>query len=519
MPLVPMTLDSTTAIKMNMGGSMFQERMLMGRSDVWHEIKVLRGTLYDKETVLKSILTAIEPADMIPVKYQANGEDTVFLARNCAHALDKLCKTNLIIKIPDGDPLHLVVTLGFASVHDLKINMQPLLRTALEGRYNAKKRSLNLEQFRRDPEMSKTIYSPLSQPKVFNYVLKLAKTSIGPVEHLNLQKNELYSLTAMNGLNLTTIKHLDLRHNNLMNMDVLTPLKGMPISKLWLDGNPLCENYSKPQRYIDSALKYCPSLAQLDGVLVGTPEVLRTYTSYFKNESREELAIKFVHHFFNLYDHSDRLTLRGLYYKNAFYSMSFGIPHAVAHKRKLTQFTASRNLMKNVDATKKRQHLYYGQDNILASLKRLPKSYHDKNSFVLDVLYDDGKCLTINVSGLFKNAFGTSQVLWFSRTFIVQASDNCEYNVVNDQYYVDATMEEIPASSIDSQIPYDELPTNASCFSTREKQEMLDKLAEVTTLNEEWCNTYLEESKWDLRKAITNFMKDYSSSSIPASAF
>ncbi|XP_017890416.1 nuclear RNA export factor 1-like, partial [Ceratina calcarata] len=497
----------------------FQERTLMGRSDVWHKIKVVRGTQYDKETVLKSILAAIEPADMIPVQYQASGEDTIFLARNCAHALDKLCKTSLIIKNPDGDPLLLIITLGFASVHDIKINMQPLLRTALEARYNATKKSLNLEQFRRDPEMSKTIYSPLSQPKVFSYVLKLAKSSIGTVEHLNLQKNELYSLTAMNGLNLS-IKYLDLRHNNLMNMDVLSPLKGTHITKLWLDGNPLCENYCKPQRYIDSALKYCPNLAELDGVHIGTSELMRSYTNYFKDESREELVTKFVHHFFNLYDHNDRASLRGLYHPNAFYSMSFGIAHALAHKRKLTQFTASRNLMKNVDATKKRQHLYYGQDNVLASLKRLPKSYHDKNSFVLDLLYDDGKCLTINVSGIFKNSFNTSQILWFSRTFIIQASpNNCEYNILNDQYYVDATMEEIPASSIDSQIPYDELPTIASCFSKFEKQEMLEKLAEVTTLNDDWCRTYLEESKWDLRKAITNFMKDYSSSSIPSNAF
>lgn len=517
LPIVPMQLDSSIAIKISMGGSMFQERTLMGRSDVWHKIKIVKGTQYDKETVLKAILNAIEPAELIPVKYQANGEDTFFLARNCAHALDKLCKTNLIIKNPEGGPLILIITLGFTSIHDLKINLQPLLLTALTKKYDPNKRTLDLEQFHKDPDMSKTVYCPLSQQRTFNHVLKLTKTAIATVEYLNLQKNELFNLTPIETSSLTSIKYLDLRYNNLIAMDTLTPLKNLCIVKLWLDGNPLCENYSSSKQYIESAIRYCPNLIQLDGVYIRTFGLPLTYINYFKNESREELVFKFVNHFFNLYDQSDRMVLKGLYYKNAFYSMSFGIPSSIAHKRHLVQFTASRNLLKNVDLNKKRQYLYYGQDNVLTGLKRLPRSQHDKSSFVCDLMFDDGKCLVISVSGLFKTINNSSQVLLFNRTFIIQAGLDHEYNIINDQYYVDSTSEEISPSSIETKASYDEIVP--SCFSVNEKKELFNKFSEVTTLNNDWCNTYLEESKWNIRKAISNFMKDYKSSGVPVDAF
>ncbi|XP_076652147.1 nuclear RNA export factor 1 [Halictus rubicundus] len=517
LPIVPMQLDSSIAIKISRGGSMFQERTLMGRSDVWHSVRILKGTQYDKETVLKAILNAIEPAELVPVRYQAVGEDTYFLARNCAHALEKLCNTNLIIKNPEGDPLILIVTLGFASIHELKINLQPLLLAALAKKYDPSKKSLDLEQFHKDPEMSKAVYCPLTQQRTFNHVMKLTKTAIATVKELNLQKNELFNLIPMEASGLTSIRYLDLRHNNLYSMEVLSPLKNMPIVKLWLDGNPLCENYSKPKQYIESAKKYCPNLIQLDGVYVKTSILPQIYTSYLKNEARKDLVTKFVNHFFNLYERGDRTFLRGLYHKNAFYSMSSGIIPAVAHKRNLTQFTACRNLTKAADMNKKRQHLYYGQDNILGGLKRLPKCYHDRSSFICDLFYDDGICLAISVGGLFKTMNNASQVLSFNRTFILLAGDDNEFNILNDQYFIELPIQDIPVTSIESKISYDEfIPT---CFSASEKVELFNKFAETTMLNDEWCRTYMEEAQWNLSKAIGNFVKDYKDSAIPGEAF
>jgi len=212
-PIIPILLDSAIAIRIAMGAKLPHERTLMNRPDVWHKIKVIKGGQFDKDTILKGVLRAIEPHDLIPVKYQVCGEDAYFVARNCGPALEMLCKSNMIIRNAKGDAIILVVTLGFTSIHDLKIHIQPLLLTVLTKRYNPNQKTLNLESFHTDPDIDKTVYCPLSQIRTSNHVLKLASTAIATFEHLNLQHNELFNISAIENSNLKTVKYLDLRNN------------------------------------------------------------------------------------------------------------------------------------------------------------------------------------------------------------------------------------------------------------------------------------------------------------------
>lgn len=494
---------------------MVLERSLMARADIWHRVRIIRGAYYDKETVLKAILKAVEPADLIPVNYHVSGEDTFFIARNCGPALEKLCATSLIIKNVGGDALILMLFLGYASICDLKINIQPLLLTALTKRYNPNEKILNLENFHTDPDVAKTVYCPLSQLRTSNHVLKLAKTAIATFEYLNLQHNEMHSIAAIENSNLTAVKYLDLRHNNLLNMCMLAPLKNLTIIKLWLDGNPLCENYSTVKQYVDSAKKYCPHLQELDGVCIGS-KLPFIYKDYFVDNTRQ-LARKFTEHFFNLYDQPDRSVLRGLYHKYAVYSMSFTVPNIIAAKTNLQQYTAqSRNILRRIP--KKVTTFYRGQEEILAGHAKLPKTYHDRSSFKYDVMYDNEKCLVLCISGLFKKQSLGVNVLSFNRTFILSADVDNEYHILNDQYHIDAAPENITPDKITTKVSYDE-NLAPICFSPSEKSVMMTRIAQVTTLNKEWCEIYLLGAKWDMRQALTSFMKDYKSRSIPEHAF
>lgn len=515
MPIIAAQLDSSTAIKLSIGAKMTHERSLMARTDIWHKVRVIRGAHYDKEIVLKAILKAVEPTDLIPVKYQICGEDAFFIARNCGPALDKLCKTSLIIKNVCGDAVILMITLGFASISDLKVNIQPILLTVLTKRYNSNEKILNLEKFHTDPDVAKTIYCPLSQIRTSNHILKLAKTAIAPFEHLNLQHNELTSILAIENSNLTDIKYLDLRHNNLLNMCALAPLKNLPIVKLWLDGNPLCENYSTEKQYVESAKNYCPHLQELDGVYVAS-QMLFMYKNYFGDNKAQWFMQKFALHFFNLYDQPDRLVLRGLYHRNAVYSMSFAIPNNIAAKSNLQQYIMyNRNLMRRNQ--KKITTFYQGQEEILAGHTKLPRSYHDRSSFKYDVIHDDGKCLVMNVSGLFKKLSLGINVLSFSRTFVLLASNDNEYHILNDQYHIDAAPEKITPDKITGSLAYDDI--TPIYFSPSEKSVLITRLGQITTMNQEWCETYLSGAKWDMRQALTSFIKDYKSMSISEHAF
>lgn len=515
-PIIPTQIDSSTAIKLSIGAKMTLERSMMARADIWHKVRIIRGGHYDKELVLKAILKSVEPADLVPVKYQVCGEDAFFIARNCGPALEKLCKTSLIIKNVNGDALILMITLGFASIRDLKINIQPLLLTALTKRYNPNEKTLNLENFHTDPDVAKTVYCPMSQLRTSNHVLKLAKTAIASFEYLNLQRNELFSISAIENSNLTGIKYLDLRHNNLLNMCALAPLKNLTIIKLWLDGNPLCENYWTEKQYVNSAKKYCPHLQELDGVCVGS-KLPFMYKDYFGDDKVRHLVQKFAEHFFNLYDQPDRSVLRGIYHKDAVYSMSFTVPNVVAAKTNLQQYTAqSRNLMRRMP--KKTPTFYQGQEDILAGHAKLPKSYHDRSSFNYDVIYDDDKCLVVCISGLFKKLSLGINVLSFSRTFVLWAGEDNEYHILNDQYHIEAAPEKITPDKITAKISYDE-NLQPICFSPSEKSVLIVRMEQITTLNKEWCETYLSEAKWDMRQALSSFMKDYKSMSIPDHAF
>ncbi|XP_012217105.1 nuclear RNA export factor 1-like [Linepithema humile] len=513
-PLVPIQLDSAIAIRIAMGAKMANERLLMAHPDIWHQIRIIRGAQYDKETILKAILKAIEPFDLIPVKYDVCGDDAYFMARNCGFALEKLCKTNLIINNVQNDAVILMIILGYSSIQNTKIHIQPVLLAALAKRYDPNQKILNLRSFHKDPNIESIVYCPLSLDKMSNHVLKLAKNAIATIEYLNLQYNELFNITAIENSELTFIKYLDLRNNNLLNMNVLAPLQDLKIIKLWLDGNPLCENYATAKRYVENAKKYCPYLQELDGVTI-VSNMPFIYRDYFKDEKALDFVRKFASHFFTLYDQLDRTVLRGIYHKNAFYSMSFGIPNSMAQKKNLVQYTGSRNLLRK--GPKKNSHLYYGQEDILANLIKMPRTYHDKNSFKYDIMYDDGKCIVINITGLFKKLSSGTNILSFSRTFVLLAAMDNEYHILNDQNHIDAAPQNMTPDQIAVKYTYDEfVPT---CFSLSEKSVLITRMKQITKMNDEWCKNYLSENEWDTRKAVNSFMKDLKNSSIPDLAF
>ena len=491
----------------------------MACNDAWHRIQIRRGAHYDKEDILRSILTAIEPADLIPVRYQISGDDAYFIARNCKESLENLCRSNLIINMGNGDPIVLVVTLAFASIHDLKINIQPILLAAITRRYSSTKKALNLENFHRDEEVSKTVYCPLSQVKTLSHTLKLAKTTLGPFEYLNLQRNELLSTTAFENSNLTSLKGLDLRHNYLMSMDALSALKSLNITELWLDGNPLCENYSSTQQYVESAKRYCPLLTKLDGVFIDDLTLPFANKNYFRKDDEGKLVNQFLSHFFRMYDDDNRTQMKDMYHRNAVYSMTLENAQGLNKKYFDCFINENRNIYLESDHNKRYRLLYRGPDEIVGVFRRMPSSLHDRKSFRCDVMFGDGEHILINVEGVFKlPTVPTSKSIFsFNRTFLLVAGNDNEYNIVNDQYHVGRPV-------TDQEICFDDKTNDVIIVkpcepSPREKVNLVFTLMNVTTMKPMWCQRMLENSHWDPRRAIKNFMDDYTAAKLPAEAF
>lgn len=518
MPLAPVQLDVSSATKLIKNDGMFKERALMARNDAWHRIKIIHGGKYDKEFVLKSILTAVEPADLLPVRYQPTGvDDTCFIARNCGPAIEKLCKSNLIIKVPNNDPLILVITLGFASIEDLRVPIQPMLLSSVTKRYDADKKSLNLKNFHRHEDIAKQFYCPLSQTRTFGHVLRLTKSAVAPFEHLNLQNNDLTCLAALECPHLSSLKSLDLRNNNLLGMETLTPIRSFQITELWLDGNPLCENYSSAEQYIESAKKYCPHLLKLDGIDLENLNMPPIVENYFPHPKAEKLAKQFAYHFFMINDQIDKSTLHGLYHKQAVFSLTLNMKPGASRKNLGAYMTFDRNISEKLDLNRCRELLYCGSDQIISALKKLPRCLHDRTTFEYDVLHYGRNFTAVTIHGHFKIVNSGGQILSFNRTFILQAQPDDEFLIINDQYHIDTNITRPISPNFEKRLVED--THELTSMSTREKDEMVEKLAHVTTMNKEWAFKFLQETRWDIKRAIVNFINAYKSYMLPQEAF
>ncbi|XP_014230190.1 nuclear RNA export factor 2-like [Trichogramma pretiosum] len=515
-PFHSSVVDSSVAIQLSMGNPLPVEKALMERNDIWHRIIIQNGAGIDKETALKAILRTVSPADLIPVKYQVIGTDSCFLVRNCGQALDKLCKTSLIIQTEDSHMI-LTITLGFASIHDLKINIQPILLTGLVKRYALDKKLLNLEEFHKDADIYKQVYCPLSQSKTLGHVLRLAKSTFALLENLNLKSNEISSLSALEPAHMKTVKYLDLRHNDLIRIECLEPLKCLNILELWLDGNPLCENYSHPQQYVEAVREYCPNLLKLDGVTLNSPGLPLIFKSYIKNWQKRKLVEQFVEHFFTAYDSPDRTVLKGLYHENAWCSTTVGTPTSLSSKKCLEPFgQENRNLL--IFGKNSQQLLHYGSETIIEALKSMPASQHFHKSFCSDLIFDSDEVVVITVEGLFKLANGINQILAFNRTFVLAHEEENEFKIRNDQYHVfmpSGGMDNI-SSNITNENP---LKFQPNCFSSREKEDMIISFQEATSMKSDHCEKFLKYADWDMRKAITIFLHHYKNGSVPKDAF
>jgi nuclear RNA export factor len=56
-------------------------------------------------------------------------------------------------------------------------------------------------------------------------------------------------------------------------------------------------------------------------------------------------------------------------------------------------------------------------------------------------------------------------------------------------------------------------------MSDSDKQQMTIVLSQLTEMNSKWCRKCLEESKWDMKKALTMFTELYKRRKIPPEAF
>lgn len=509
--------------------SLDSHEIALANCDAWHKFIVFDGALYRGNEVLRAVVTACEPAIIVPVMYTVEGKNkSTFLAKCKKDVIDNLVKQGLCVTVQDQE-LYMDIVLGFLGTQELQMNINKVIAQALFTRYEPVKKIFNLDDFENEKALG-SIFCPIHIPRIFELVLHCSRMGIFgvkcesqqsrlPVRELSLKYNKLTAIILFEKFFSYHLTKLDLRHNQILDVEYLCYFCEFKISELWLDGNPLCTKYTTSQEYIQAVKNVFPYLQKLDGIVIGMEKkfVPSIYSNYLGNGLKIPLIKQFIKHFFTLYDQENRIVMNGLYDRNALYSMTLGTTATNVHKDIVKSFTINRNLLKFVDYAKCHESLFWGPEKIISALQHQPPTIHNYKTFHIDLLHEDDNCVAISVQGIFLYRLSFCLPMFFNRTFIITRREDNEYCIVNDQYHIDS----IPSNMINEVKPEPKsipkfVPT---VLSVSEKEQLLRFLRELTTMNIRYCYKYLDGAEWDIRQAIATFMKNYSVNDVPSEAF
>ncbi|XP_050983379.1 nuclear RNA export factor 1 isoform X2 [Labeo rohita] len=497
----------------------------------WFKITIPHGKKYDKKWLLTS-LQNLCPIAFIPLHYSTEGHKVHFYVEDAA-AASALCK--LTRRITDSEGNRVVVLMNCcSSLPFLQSELKPQdlepLKHCMSKRFDASQKSLDLNSIRSDSDLvSHNIEMILNQKNCMQAVIKIIQENIPELLCLNLSNNKLCKLDDIAELvnAAPNVQSLNLSHNELKSERELDKVKGFNLVELWLDRNPLCDDFKDQTTYISAIRERFPRLLRLDGHVLPPPICFEVETrtnippckgSRFVSDEIQGLIQRFLQHYYCVYDSGDRQPLLEAYHDGACFSLSLPSINHPSRCRLKDYQEHSRNI-KNVKDPSTRFHLLKrSRLTVVAFLNDLPKTQHDMNSVTVDVNTYSRTLLAFTVSGVFKEADDKlrHRVRAFSRVFITVPAQNSGLCIVNDELFVrNATSEEIrcafaaPAPSISPVLP------NLSAT----QQEMLSAFSKKSEMNLEWSQKCLQDNAWDFHRAAQIFTELKAQGKIPEAAF
>ncbi|CAO4380807.1 unnamed protein product [Caenorhabditis nigoni] len=344
----------------------------------------------------------------------------------------------------------------------LKRTEVEIIHKVVDKRYNAEARLLNLSEFHADEEFtSKDMLMNLTKGNVMLTVLDHIDDKYGNIVSLSLANNRLRHLDYASALVSIAkfVKELDLSHNHITAEKDLEKFSGLPVEKLFFEGNPVVETFTQKSAYISYIHKTFPRCYLMDGVevepLVTGPEVninevMPFRAGYYPNAQIRVLVEQFVMSFFELYDGKDgqrtRRSLHNAYDSDAstftltvknLSGSNFQRHHNDDCYRQYAQL--SHNVLEQEHFSRNRAaRQARGAMDIAVALSKLPTTHHMKETFIVDVYMLTNELLGFTVQGLFLDGDLTQEPSpnYFSRSFLVSPRENDSVAVLSDQLFI-----------------------------------------------------------------------------------
>ncbi|EON61995.1 hypothetical protein W97_01213 [Coniosporium apollinis CBS 100218] len=438
---------------------------------------------------------------------------------------------------------------GQASRAENATEVKQLLQNFLSRRYNAEMKLLDLSALGSDAELNTLgmFNSASTQSKFFPALMKIcdglfktAQEKKDTVHSVTLADNELSSLAAVASLAPTfpDLINLDLSNNKFPNLASLHGWKHKfrHLDHLVLSGNPFEQESPDYQTQITN---WYPTLRFLNGVQVRSDEeAARTSKQITKSplpvaaplfQDEAQIAETFITNFFAGFD-SDRNALVNMYY-NADTTFSLSVnsraprdPSQDHIKQEWDVYIKrSRNLKHIAQTPARMARKLQGQDAIREVYNTLPATRHpglisDPQKWVIECIHQAGVPdpvgqLPYGVGGFLITIHGEYEEInistgqpkhhrSFDRTFILGPGGATGVRIVRDMWTVRPYGGD-QAWKVDGQ--------------ALGQEQLVAQLSAATRMNATYSRQCLEESGWNLERAVVAF--ESARASLPADAF
>ncbi|XP_069896110.1 nuclear RNA export factor 3 isoform X2 [Dipodomys merriami] len=477
--------QNQTQINMVEGQNPPERRIQKTEQDVnfesWFKVTIPFGIKYDEEWLLNLIQSQCS-VPFTPVEFRYEKMQAQFFVNNASTAFelkkisDKLLDNNnerISIFISASDVPHsLQKEVKSEKMEQPQIIRELILQPRMNKGYDVSQQDLN-------------IYSNSFDRDMATYNTKMISLNPGKYVTTTLTTHE----------------------ENISKMETSVEIekgKGQTPEEMHAESDSFCTTFPDNSTSMNSILELFPKLLRLDGQASSRPPVFNTEThkklptckgSYFGSEMLKDLILQFLQQYYTIYDYGDRQDLLDVYHEEACFSLTITHNFKEQAPSNLCDYLKYSRNMKNLnDPYVQRQLLKHRKCDIVNSLKVLPKTQHDLNSFVVDTWFQTEKMLCFSVSGLFKEVEGNSQgcVHVFTRTFITTHSSSSSLCIVNDKLFLSARPQEMEnACSIPMPLP------SGSEMAISQEQQMMQAFSTKSGM------------KWSEKDCQTNYL-DYS---------
>jgi len=333
------------------------------------------------------------------------------------------------------------------------------------------------------------------------------------------------------------IMNLSFDSNEIADFEELDALKQLNLRELVLSNNPVGAGIDEVTYKLE-VVRRLPELGFLDTKKIKAGADSHPITrlppiqgNFFDTPERKIVAEVFLQRYFESYD-GDRNLLLDAYAEQSCFSLALVPLDSKPHGRggssfkrgeKFVPYAAlDRNLKTITSIDSRTTALKTGPTHITGMLLDLPPTKHDYESFTVDCFVSNLgtlEMLNIFVHGSFLESSKTQRS--FSRVFLIvpsPAGSKSQQNgwpgiIINDQFYLrHFTPKRVKP-------PPPQIPTAAVATSLAEKQAMVLRLAEITSMTIQYAEQCLTFNAWNYEQALANFTDLKTSGRIPPEAF